>query len=59
VWNNICEFLESKDGEIRQKSKANGKAWLGLSRHVIGCRTKDDDEIPDSHGVEYEEVCRL
>jgi ssDNA-specific exonuclease RecJ len=26
VWNKICEFLESKDGEIRHKSKANGKA---------------------------------
>jgi hypothetical protein len=26
VWNKICEFLESKDGEIRHKSEANGKA---------------------------------
>jgi hypothetical protein len=26
VWNKICEFLESKDGEIRLKSEANGKA---------------------------------
>jgi hypothetical protein len=26
VWNKICEFLESKDGEIRHKSKTNGKA---------------------------------
>jgi hypothetical protein len=25
VWNKICEFLESKDGEIRHKSEANGK----------------------------------
>jgi hypothetical protein len=35
--------LESKDGEIRQNSEANGKAQLGLSRPVIGCRTNDDD----------------
>jgi hypothetical protein len=26
VWNKICEFLESKNGEIRHKSEANGKA---------------------------------
>jgi hypothetical protein len=26
VWNKICEFLESKDGEVRHKSEANGKA---------------------------------
>jgi hypothetical protein len=43
VWNKICEFLESKDGEIRHKSEANGKASLGWSRAVIGCRTNDDD----------------
>jgi hypothetical protein len=35
VWNNICKFLESKDGEIRHKGKANGKSWLGRSRPVI------------------------
>jgi hypothetical protein len=26
VWNKTCEFLESKEGEIRHKSEANGKA---------------------------------
>jgi hypothetical protein len=26
VWNKICEFLGSKDGEIRCKSEASGKA---------------------------------
>jgi hypothetical protein len=26
VWNKICEYLESKDGEIRHKSEAKGKA---------------------------------
>jgi hypothetical protein len=26
VWNKICEFLQSKDGEIRHKSEANEKA---------------------------------
>jgi hypothetical protein len=30
VWNKICELLESKDGEIRHKSEANGKgSWGG------------------------------
>jgi hypothetical protein len=43
VWNKICEFLESKDGEIRHKSEANGKTYLGRSSPVIGCRTNDDD----------------
>jgi hypothetical protein len=35
VWNNICKFLESKDGERRHKSKTNEKSWLGRSRPVI------------------------
>jgi hypothetical protein len=49
VWNKICEFLESKNGEIRQKSEANGKAQLGRSRPVIGCRTNDDDDDDDDY----------
>jgi hypothetical protein len=44
VWNKTCEFLESKDGEIRHKSEANGKVQLGRSRPVIGFRTNDDDD---------------
>jgi hypothetical protein len=44
VWHKICEFLESKDREIRLKSGVNGKAYLRRSRPVIGCRTDDDDE---------------
>jgi hypothetical protein len=47
VWNKTCEFLESKDGEIRHKSEAKGKAWLRQSRPVIGCRTNDDDDDDD------------
>jgi hypothetical protein len=39
--------LESKDGEIRHKSEANGKAYLGRSRPVIGCRTNDDNDYDD------------
>jgi hypothetical protein len=42
VWNKICDILESKDREIRHKSEANGKAWLGQSRPAIGCRTNDE-----------------
>jgi hypothetical protein len=47
VWNKICEFKESKDGEIRHKSEANGKAGLSRSRPVIGCGTNDDDDDDD------------
>jgi hypothetical protein len=36
--------MVSKDGEIRHKSEANGKAELRRSRPVIGCGTNDDDD---------------
>jgi hypothetical protein len=45
VWNKICDFLESKYGEIRHKIEANRQSQFELSRLIMGCRTNDDDFI--------------